>query len=75
MEGLGNAILDATTAAAAAYATRLEALSGTAPGLGLDPQAVLAPEGQEPDGNACLDYHRKCSDWESQVSGIFILSA
>ncbi|KAK9825757.1 hypothetical protein WJX74_004821 [Apatococcus lobatus] len=65
-DGLGNAILDATTAAAASYATRLQSLSGRAPGSGLGPEAVLAPEGLEPDGVSCLDYHRKCSDWESQ---------
>lgn len=66
--GLGNAILDATMAAAASYATRLENLSGRTPGAGLDAGLVLALEGQEPDGTTCLDYHKKCSDWESQVS-------
>lgn len=60
-------MLDAAMAATASYATRLEALSGRSPGATLDPRLVLAPEGQEPDGTTCLDYHKKCSDWESQV--------
>ena len=65
--GLGSGLLDATMAAATAYAGQLQAELGSPPGTGLDPRTVLAPEGQAPDGVTCLDHHHKCSHWASQV--------
>ena len=41
---------------------------GKAAGSRLDRKLVLANDGQQPDGVACMDYHAKCSDWASQVS-------
>ncbi|KAK9834104.1 hypothetical protein WJX84_001823 [Apatococcus fuscideae] len=64
--GLGSGLLDATMAAATAYAGQLQAELGSPPGTGLDPRTVLAPEGQAPDGVTCLDHHHKCSHWASQ---------